>query len=108
GLSPHQPRQASSGHGPLTGPNMFLPMIQAPTVANPCWAMSLSTPVSPSDNPRTRVRKARVGKNHSCSASPRIPSGVSRLCSGPQEYPSKEMERLSTLSFDIGHSEVLG
>src|SRR6266508_3306507 len=35
---------------------------------------------------------------HSCNPSPPLPRGLSRLCSGPAPNPSREIEKLSTLS----------
>src|SRR6266496_716787 len=35
---------------------------------------------------------------HSCNPSPPLPRGLTRLCSGPAPNPSREIEKLSTLS----------
>src|SRR5580692_4830894 len=38
----------------------------------------------------------RVPNNHRCSSRPRLPSGFSRLCSGPAPKPSSEIEKPAT------------
>src|SRR5690349_24617877 len=78
---------------------MFRPRIQAPMPAKPCAAISSSTPVSPPALP-CMCCHVRVGKNHSISAIPPTPSGLSRSWLGPAPYPSIETAKLETRSFD--------
>src|SRR5262249_11854368 len=54
--------------------------------------------------PPVIARKVRVPKNHWCSSRPRLPSGFSRLCSGPAPKPPSEIEKPATRTFVIRHS----
>src|SRR5919204_5327987 len=76
-LSPHQPRQLSSGQAPRIGPNTLRPRIQAPILVVPRATKSSSMPSSPASLPCISANE-RVGKIHSCRASPPTPSGLSR------------------------------
>src|SRR5437899_10238521 len=77
---------------------MFRPRIQAPMPAKPCAAISSSMPVSPPALP-CMCCHVRVGKNHSISATPPTPSGLSRSWLGPAPYPSIETPKLETRRF---------
>src|SRR5690348_8000221 len=50
------------------------------------------------------ARKVRVPKNHRCSSRPPLPSGFSRLCSGPAPKLSSEIEKPATRTFVINDS----
>jgi hypothetical protein len=58
-------------------------------VPKPSSARRLSTPRSPPSLPCI-AWKNRVGKSHSMISVPRLPSGCSRLWSGPAAYPSSD------------------
>src|SRR4029077_7717408 len=75
------------------------PRIQAPIPAKPCAAISSSMPISPPALP-CMCCHVRVGNNHSISATPPTPSGLSRSWLGPAPYPSIETAKLETRSFD--------
>src|ERR1700722_6086788 len=57
----------------------------------------------PSEPPSLPViaRNMRVPNIHWCSSCPRLPSGFSRLCSGPAPNPSSEIEKPATRTFVI-------
>src|SRR6185312_5419262 len=61
---------------------------------------SSSTPPEPPLLPNI-AWKERVGMNHECSSRPRLPSGFSRLCSGPAPKPSSETEKPATRTLVI-------
>src|ERR1700733_13388151 len=50
----------------------------------------------------------RVPNIHSCSPSPRLPSGCSRLCSGPAPKPSSEIEKPATRTFVMATPSHIG
>ena len=100
GLSPHHPFQESSFHGPLTGPNILRPKIQAPTFSNERAAKSLSMPVVPASVLYIFL-KTSVLKNQEKISGPRTPSGLSRSCLGPAPNPSIEIENAATLTLLI-------
>ena len=100
GSSPHQPVQSSLPQGPRTGPNMFRPMMCAPTPWTPRAARSSSGPVAPPSMPSS-CRNVRVAKAQSCRRSPPIPSGCSSLWPGPATNPSRDTDRLLTRTFDM-------
>ena len=79
------------------GPNMFRPIIQAPTFSKLRVANWSSTPASPPSWPNI-VRKVRVLNAHSCRAIPFTPSGFSALCLGPAPKPSSDSENARTLT----------
>src|SRR5215472_2904075 len=86
---------------------MFLPRIQAPTLANDCAAISLSTPRVPPPWPVIFL-KTSVRKNQLWSSVPRTPSGLWRSCRGPAPNPSSEMENAATLTFMFQSVHVSG
>src|SRR5690349_832504 len=47
--------------------------------------------------------KVFVPKNQRCSSVPRLPSGFSRLCSGPAPKPSSEIAKPATRTFVMSH-----
>src|SRR3954453_16303274 len=75
-----QPRQSSS-HSPRIGPNMFRPMTYAPRER-----MSQSVAVASASLARSSPRC------QAWSSRPRLPSGFSRLWSGPATKPSSEID----------------
>src|SRR5215472_3248088 len=86
---------------------MFLPRIQAPTLANDCAAISLSTPRVPPPWPVIFL-KTSVRKNQLWSSVPRTPSGLWRSCRGPAPNPSIEMENAATRTFMFQSLHVSG
>src|SRR5579862_6583397 len=46
----------------------------------------------------------RVPNSQRCSSIPPLPSGFSRLCSGPAPKPSSEIEKPATRTFVINHT----
>src|SRR5204862_6421003 len=78
---------------------MFRPRIQAPSPDRLRAAMSSSMPVSPSSFPCIRCQ-VRVWKNQSNNSGPPTPSGFCKSWFGPAPYPSIEIEKLPTRSFD--------
>jgi hypothetical protein len=81
GLSPHHPFQLSSGQEPRIGPNIFRPMIHAPTLLNPRATNSSSAPVVPPSWPCIR-RNVRVANAHSCIARPPTPRRIGEVLIG--------------------------
>src|SRR5215469_9834069 len=77
--------------------------MKAPKPSIERCAYASSTPSEPPPSP-VIARKVRVPKNHWCSSRPRLPSGFSRLCSGPAPKPSSEIEKPATRTFVIRHS----
>src|SRR5215471_15653597 len=77
--------------------------MKAPKPSIERCAYASSTPPEPPPSP-VIARKVRVPKNHWCSSRPRLPSGFSRLCSGPAPKPSSEIEKPATRTFVIRHS----
>src|SRR5271170_6909831 len=71
-----------------------------PSIERCAWASS--TPSEPPSLPII-VRNMRVPNIHACSSRPRLPSGFSRLCSGPAPKPSSEIEKPATRTFVMTH-----
>src|ERR1700747_1407495 len=74
--------------------------MNAPTPSSERCPYSSSTPPEPPLLPNI-AWKERVRMNHGCSSCPRLPSGFSRLCSGPAPKPSSETEKPATRTFVI-------
>src|ERR1700734_436767 len=94
GSSPHQPFQEKSLHGPRSAPNMLRPRMKAPKLSIArCPKWSSMPPVVPPSCP-VIGRKLFVWKNHENISCPRLPSGASRLCSGPapRDLPQEDAE----------------
>src|ERR1700722_14494945 len=72
--------------------------MNAPNPSIERGAEAWSTPSEPPAFPII-VRNIRVPNIHSCSSRPRMPSGFSRLCSGPAPNPSSEIEKPATRTF---------
>src|SRR3954447_22295269 len=82
GSAPHQPCQSRS-HSPRSGPNMWRPMMYAPACTIASRSASLASGCS-------NIQR--------CNRSAPLPSGFSRLWSGPAENPSSETP-LSQVTF---------
>src|SRR5580704_18652970 len=50
----------------------------------------------------------RVPNSNWCSSRPRLPSGFSRLCSGPAPKPSSEIEKPATRTFVMANAFHIG
>src|SRR5437762_4983476 len=77
--------------------------MKAPNPSIERCAYLSSTPAEPPLLPNI-AWKERVRMNHGCSSCPRLPSGFSRLCSGPAPKPSSETEKPVTRTFVITKS----
>jgi len=81
GLFSHQPVHSLSPHGPRTGPNMFRPIIVAPTPVPRSEKKSSSSPSLPPSLPIMRL-PLRVAKIHSWSWAPQ-PERMVEILVGP-------------------------
>jgi hypothetical protein len=92
---PHQPRQPSSGQGPVVGRNLLRPMISAPIAVPQADAIASSGPSSPSG---CSPRQIRIFPNHSMNACCACPKAASSDRPSPVANPSSDTTRLCTRS----------